>query len=208
MKYVAIINLGLNNLKSISGAINYLGYKTIVTNNPKKIMNSDALILPGVGSFPSGMNKIKTSGVDKVIKEYFKKNKPILAICLGFQMLFSSSQEFKHTKGLNLLRGEVKSLKEIKTKEIVPNLGWININYKKNKKNNLFFKIYQPTTMYFLHSYYVDTKDKKYITSTIKFAKKKIASSIQYNNLYGVQFHPEKSGHIGLKVIKNFFDKI
>jgi len=204
MKYISVIDTGINNLRSIIGAVNHLGFKTMITNDKDKIMNSAGLILPGVGSFPAGMKKLKDSGLDTIIKRYFKKDKPILAICLGFQMLFSSSNEFINTKGLNILNGKVKSLKSLNTNKIVPNLGWNILNYKKNKNNDLFKKVNLKPSIYFIHSYYVEAKSINYITSTISFGGKKITTSIQYKNLYGVQFHPEKSGHNGLKIIKNF----
>tara|TARA_B110000967_G_C18726006_1_gene480117 strand:- start:2 stop:652 length:651 start_codon:yes stop_codon:yes gene_type:complete len=204
MRYISVIDTGINNLRSIIGAVNHLGFKTMITNDKDKIMNSAGLILPGVGSFPAGMKKLKDSGLDTIIKRYFKKDKPILAICLGFQMLFSSSNEFINTKGLNILNGKVKSLKSLNTNKIVPNLGWNILNYKKNKNNDLFKKVNLKPSIYFIHSYYVEAKSINYITSTISFGGKKITTSIQYKNLYGVQFHPEKSGHNGLKIIKNF----
>ena len=207
MNYVAVLDIGINNLKSIIGAVNYFGHKTIVTNKKDKIMNSSALILPGVGSYPAGMEKLKKTGLDVVIKKYFKQGKPILAICLGFQMIFKSSEEFKYTKGLGLLSGRVKSLKILKTKKMIPNLGWRKINFKKNKKNFLFKGVKSNSTLYFIHSYFVETTQREYITSTIDF-EKKIVSSIQYKNLYGVQFHPEKSGHSGLQIIKNFLNTV
>ena len=207
MKYISIIDTGINNLKSIVGAVNYLGFETKITNDKNIIMNSSGLILPGVGSFPAGMKKLKSSGLDDIIKKFFKKDKPILAICLGFQMLFSSSNEFKNTKGLNILNGKVKSLKKLKTNKIVPNLGWNILNFKKDKNNNLFKTINKNPSIYFIHSFYVEVKTKNYITSNIDFGGKKISTSIQYKNLYGVQFHPEKSGSTGLKIIKNFLDK-
>ena len=208
MKYISIIDNGINNLKSIVGAVNHFGFKTKITNDKGVIMNSSGLILPGVGSFPAGMKKLRNSGLDETIKNFFKKDKPILAICLGFQMLFSSSNEFKNTKGLNILSGKVKSLKDLNTKKIVPNLGWNILDFKKKKNNNLFKKISVKPSIYFIHSYYVDAKNKNNITSTINFGGKKITASVQFKNLYGVQFHPEKSGPNGLKIIKNFLSKI
>ena len=153
------------------------------------------------------LGHLKKAGLDIIIKEYFKKGKPILAICLGFQMLFKSSDEFKITKGLSFLSGQVRSLKSLKTKEIIPNLGWRKINFTNNKKNFLFQKISPKPKLYFIHSYCVETTNKKYITSTTEFGRKKIVSSIQYKNLYGVQFHPDKSGYGGLQIIKNFLKK-
>ena len=208
MKYVSVIDTGTNNLRSIIGAINYLGYEAIVSNDEKTIMNSSALIIPGVGSFPAGMKKIRKNRLDKIIKNFFREEKPILAICLGFHMLFSSSDEFKNTKGLNILEGRVKSLKDLKTNKIVPNLGWKILNYKKNKTNILFKKIDLKPSVYFIHSYFAEIKNKAYITSTINFGIKKITTSIQYKNLYGVQFHPEKSDYNGVRMIKNFLSKI
>mgnify|MGYP001254718845 FL=1 len=208
MSYVSVIDIGISNLRSIVGAINYFGYKTIITNDEKKIMDSAALILPGVGSFPTGMRKLNKTGLDVVIKKFFKKNKPILAICLGFQMLFTSSDEFKYTKGLNILSGKVKSLESLETNKMIPNLGWSLINHKKNKKNFLFKNITHKPSIYFIHSYHVKIKNKSYITSFINFGDKKVVASVQYKNLYGVQFHPEKSGQDGLNIISNFLNKI
>lgn len=204
MKYISIIDTGINNLRSIIGAINHLGFKTIITNDKNKIMKSSGLVLPGVGSFPAGMKKLKEEGLIVTIKKFHKENRPILAICLGFQMLFSSSDEFKYTKGLNLISGKVKSLKSLKTKKIVPNLGWNTLNIIKHKNNNLFKKINSKPSTYFIHSYYAEIKNRKQETSNINFGGKKITTSIQLKNLYGVQFHPEKSGYTGLKIIQNF----
>jgi len=207
-KYIAIIDIGINNLRSVIGALNYLGFKTLITRDKTKIMNSVALILPGVGSFPSGMKNLKKNGLDLTVKNYFKLGKPILAICLGYQMIFSSSKEFGYTKGLNIIEGKVKSLKSLKTSSISPNLGWNNLNYKRSSKNYLFKNFKNNPAFYFIHSYYAELKNKKYITSTVNFGGKKITSSVQYKNLYGVQFHPEKSSNDGMKIIKNFLDQI
>jgi imidazole glycerol-phosphate synthase subunit HisH len=208
MKYISIIDMGINNIRSVVGVINYLGYKTMITRDENKIMESSALILPGVGSFPEGINNLRTNNLDKIIKNFFKKGKPVLAICLGFQMLFTSSEEFGFTKGLNIINGKVKSLKSLKTKQIIPNLGWNIIKYKKDNTNYLFSQLVSKPSVYFIHSYYVETKEKKKITSSINFGGKNITTSIQYKNLYGVQFHPEKSGKNGIKIIKNFLDRI
>lgn len=208
MKNISIIDMGINNIRSVVGALNYLGFKTIVTKDESKIMDSSALILPGVGSFPEGIKNLEKNNLDLIIKNFFQQGKPILAICLGFQMLFTSSEEFGNTKGLNILNGKVKSLKSLKTNKTIPNLGWNVINYKKNKTNFLFDQLDAKPALYFIHSFHVEIKDKKYITSSMNFGKKKIVTSIQYKNLYGVQFHPEKSGKNGIKIIKNFLNQI
>ena len=208
MKYVSVINMEINNLRSVVGALNHSGFEAIITKNEDKIMNSSALILPGVGSFPVGMKNLKRNNLDTIIKNFFNNGKPILAICIGFQMLFSYGQEFGSTKGLNILNGKVKSLKGLKTDKIIPNLGWQSLNYKKNNANYLFKKLDAKPSVYFIHSYYAEVAEKKYVTSSINFGGKQIATSIQYKNLYGVQFHPEKSGKNGIKIIKNFLNKI
>ena len=198
----------INNLRSIVGALNHLGFEAVITENEDKIMNSSALILPGVGSFPVGMKNLKRNNLDTIIKNFFNKGKPMLAICLGFQMLFSSSQEFGSTKGLNILNGKVRSLKGLKTGKIIPNLGWQSLDYKRNNENYLFKKLDAKPSVYFIHSYYAEVSQKKYVTSSIDFGGKQITTSIQYKNLYGVQFHPEKSSKNGIRIIKNFLNTI
>ena len=192
MKYISIIDMGINNIRSVVGILNYFGFKTIITKNENKIMDSSALILPGVGSFPEGIKNLKKNNTDKIIKNFFSQGKPILAICLGFQMIFSSSEEFGNTKGLNILNGRVRSLKSLKMKKIIPNLGWNLVTHKINRNNHLFKKINSDLSLYFIHSYYAEPKNKKFVTSSINFGGKKITTSVQFKNLYGVQFHPEK----------------
>ena len=208
MKYIAVIDMEISNLKSIIAAIKYFGFKAIITKNENMILNSSALILPGVGSFPAGMKKLKKNRLDLTIKKFIKTKKPVLAICLGYQLLFSSSNEFKYTKGLDILKGKVLSLKNLKTNRFIPNIGWNFIKFKKNKNNILFNKLNSKTVVYFVHSFFVKNKNKNLETSEIDFGGKKIVTSIQDKNIFGVQFHPEKSGKDGLKIIKNFLNKI
>ena len=208
MKYVSIIDMGINNTRSVVGILNYCDFRTKITKNEDEIMNSSALILPGVGSFPEGMKNLKKNNLDIIIKNFYKKNKPILAICLGFQMLFTSSDEFKLTKGLNFINGKVKSLEGLNVNKISPNLGWNAVNIKRGKNNLLFKKLNPNSTLYFIHSYFVQIEDKKCSTSYINFGGKQITSSIQKKNLFGVQFHPEKSGKNGIKIIKNFLNQV
>ena len=208
MKYIAVIDMEISNIKSIVAAIRYFGFDTIITKNENMILNSSALILPGVGSFPAGMKILKKNKLDLTIKKFIKTKKPVLAICLGYQLLFSSSMEFKYTKGLDVLKGKVLSLKSLKTKRFTPNIGWNLIGVKKDKNNTLFSKLNSKIAVYFVHSFFVKIEKKNLETSTIDFGEKKIVSSIQDKNLFGVQFHPEKSGKDGLKIIKNFLNKI
>ena len=157
MKHVSIINMGINNLRSVVGALNYLGFEAVITKDEQKIMNSSALILPGVGSFPVGMENLKKNNLDAIIKNFFNKGKPVLAICLGFQMLFSHGNEFGNTKGLNIIKGKVKSLKDLKTDKIIPNLGWQSLNYKKNNTNHLFSnKSWIYSSFYYFTTWYLN----------------------------------------------------
>ncbi len=206
MKKITIIDYGTSNLKSIDGAFKYLGYNTDITNDKKKIANCETLVLPGVGAFPVVMDYLKKKGLDSAIKEYVLSNKPFLGICLGMQLLFDTSYEFKKTTGLGILNGDVKDLNKEnkKNKYLVPNTGWAPL------KNNSLFKqeniISHEKNMdfFFTHTFFVEPKDKSIISSYFNFGKKLVCSSIQYKNIFGMQFHPEKSGKKGLALLKKF----
>lgn len=196
---VGIINLKLNNIFSIISCIKEIGYKVEIIENKKKIKN-DLIILPGVGSFPKAMKFLIKTGLDKSILEFSKTKKPLIGICLGMQLLFDKSEEFKKVKGLSLVEGEVKKIPQKKT--IVPNIGWQKINLKKNDKlisNNL-----DKNFFYFIHSYYCLPKKKNKILSLTKINKFEFCSSIRQDNIYGMQFHPEKSSKSGIKLFSNF----
>ena len=196
---VGIINLKLNNLFSIISCIQEIGYKVEIIENEKKIKN-DLIILPGVGSFPKAMKYLNNTGLDKRILEFSKTKKPLVGICLGMQLLFNKSEEFKKVKGLSLIDGEVKKIPSNKT--TIPNIGWQKINLKKNDKlisNNL-----DKNFFYFIHSYYCQPKKKNKILSLTKINKFNFCSSIRHDNIYGIQFHPEKSSKCGIKLFSNF----
>jgi len=197
---ISIINLKLNNIYSIYNALTECGYKVkIIEDNVKKI-SSDIMIIPGVGSFPKAMDYLKKNSLDKIIEEFNFSKKPIIGICLGMQLLFEKSNEFSNCKGLSLLNGEVLKIKNKNLR--VPNIGWSKIKLLKKSKvikdnsNNNFF--------YFVHSYHCKPKNFSNILSLTNLNKFKFCSSVQKNNLLGMQFHPEKSGLEGLKIINNF----
>ena len=196
---VGIINLKLNNIFSIISCIQEIGYKVEIIENEKKF-NNDLIILPGVGSFPKAMNYLINTGLDKRISEFSKTKKPLIGICLGMQLFFNKSEELKKVKGLSLIEGEVRKIPSNKT--TVPNIGWQKIDLKKNDK--LISNKFDKNFFYFIHSYYCQPKKKNNILSLSKINKFEFCSSIRQDNIYGMQFHPEKSSRSGIKLFSNF----
>ena len=201
-KKIAIIDYGMGNTFSIQCALKKIGLESIVTSKKKQIIDSDAIILPGVGAFPKAMEKIRINNLDNIILEAHKSNKIIIGICLGMQLLFEKSYENSLTKGLGILKGKViyfKKNSKIKNKF---NVGWnkIVLNHK-NKDRNL--KNLNKKYMYFIHSCYVKVGEKNIETSFSRFNSKIFTSSVRKNNVYAYQFHPEKSGENGLNIYKS-----
>jgi len=207
---VAIINLKLSNLHSVSAACRKVGLKSKVTSDKIIISKAKAIILPGVGSFSEAMTRIKKLNLEEVIKSCIDKGKPFLGICLGMQVLFSKSEEFGNSKGLSIFKGDVKNFnfyKKNNYKYPVPHVGWnkINVSKKKNKSRNVILKdIKNSEFMYFVHSFFVIPKNKDIILTKSNYGKEDFCSSIVSKNIYAFQFHPEKSGIEGLKIYKNF----
>lgn len=196
---ITIIDYGLGNLASISNALKKLGIPNQVSGDIEILKKTTALILPGVGTANQGMENLKARGIDRIIIQHLKKNTPILGICLGMQLLLSSSEEGK-VDCLGLIKGEVK---KFDTNLKIPQIGWNQVETKndsvllRNIKNNSYF--------YFVNSYYCDPKEKKTIKGVSAYDIK-FCSVLEKDNLYGVQFHPEKSGDIGLQLLKNFWE--
>ncbi len=196
---ISIIDYGLGNIHSIQNAIKKLGYESCLVDKKSEIINSSHLILPGVGSFGHAMEILKKKEIDLAIKEYVKLGKPILGICLGMQLLFESSEENGFNEGLSLLEGKV--LPFIKNDNYtVPQVQWNKVS----KNGYLFENIKNDSFFYFLHSYYINTENKNYNLNYSRYNKINYISAVQYKNISAVQFHPEKSGEIGLELIKNF----
>lgn len=207
MKNITIIDYQTSNMFSIKNAIDYLGFKSEITSNYKKIINSDAIILPGVGSFPNAMSQLNKLDLINPIIDYISSNKSFLGICLGFQLLFDESEEFGYTKGLGVLEGKVKYLKKYTKFSKVPHVGWNNIaldNTNNKQQNNLFANINTNDKFYFVHSYFVEPKNFIYSTTTTTYNNFSFCSSVQKNNLFACQWHPEKSGPKGLSLLNNF----
>jgi glutamine amidotransferase len=194
---VGIVDYGLGNNLSICSAIEYLGYNYEFTSLKEKLDDCNIIILPGVGSFPKGMRNLKERGLVNYIQNNCNEKK-IIGICLGMQLLFSNSDEFGLTKGLSLVPGNV--IKFDNSNHRIPNIGWRPIHFKdKELLINEYF--------YFVHSFHVIPKSDSIISSTSNFFDFEFVSSINYKNIYGFQFHPEKSSKQGLKLLDNTIKK-
>ncbi len=194
---IAVIDYGMGNLRSVQKAFEYLGYKAVITQQPSEIQKADKVVLPGVGAFRDAMQTIKQKGIDKVLYDVVEQKKPLLGICLGMQMFFEKSYEYGEHKGLAILQGEIVKLPEgVK----IPHMGWNSLNIK--KKNPLFEGLSQEPYVYFVHSYHLNTEAD--IVSATTYYGKEIQVAAQKENVFALQFHPEKSGDVGLNILQNF----
>ena len=198
-KSVDIVDVGTGNIANICSAFKKVN---ISYNLCSKVsdFNGGKIILPGVGAYADFMDKIKKRGIDNYIVNKSNENVSILGICLGFQVLFSSSTEHKFSKGLNLLKGDFDL---IKSNLLIPHVGWNDCEIK--KKNYLFIGIDNNSDFYFTHSYILKRYEDKDIIAFTKYGTK-FPSAVKKNNIYGVQFHPEKSQDKGLLILKNFYE--
>ena len=209
-KKIVIIDYQMSNIFSISNAIKYLGFDCEVTSDQDIIMSAHGAILPGVGAFSEAMNKIYDLDLVDVINNFIISSKPFMGICLGMHILFQESHEYGVNKGIGFFEGKVKFLaNEINIKR-VPHVGWNNIYFKKNKSNlsknqKKIFHDLDYKKFYFVHSYYACPKNVDEIITTTNYQGFNFCSSISRKNVFACQFHPEKSGKIGLNLIKNFF---
>lgn len=195
---IVIIDYGLGNLGSVKNALDKLGIDSMVSKSVDEIKKADGLILPGVGSASEGMKNLQKSGLDKVIRVQIEKKKPFLGICLGMQLLFSSSEE-GNTRCLNVIAGNIK---KFRTEQKVPQIGWNQVSQKPSK---LFSGIKTDSYFYFVHSYYCQPKEKQVEIGITDYGIP-FCSAFGKQNVFGVQFHPEKSGENGLKLLNNFKD--
>ena len=204
---ISIIDYGLNNIFSVSGAIKKIGHKPNIITDANELKNSDKIILPGVGAFNAGIKALKKKKFDIAIIEEVKKSTPILGICLGFQMFFSQSSEYGTFKGLNLLNGKVKPIRECKNfnGQKIPNNGWRKISI--TSSDGIFKNYNKDEFLYFIHSYYIEPNENEIVTSKCIYEGMEINASVQKKNIFGVQFHPEKSGDTGLNILKNFIEQ-
>ena len=207
-KKVTIIDYGCGNILNLVRAINFIGYEAEVTHDKNKIINSSHVILPGVGAFGNAMKQIEKYNLRDVILEYAKLNKPLLGICLGMQVLLTASYEFGLHKGLSLIEGDVIKISNGKNKEIkIPHTGWNEI-YAKSEKNEFKNKIFKKSLIgknfYFVHSFICLTKNLNSTVAFCNYSGIEIPAIIENNNIFGCQFHPEKSSDNGLIFLKTF----
>ena len=211
-KTVTIIDYGIGNLLSVQRAIENCNAETVITNDPKIILNSDRVILPGVGAFGNAMSSLKSQNLIEVILEFAKQDKPLLGICLGMQILLDKSEEFGLNNGLGLISGKVVSLKKTSlsnTELKVPHIGWNSIK-KLNNDNTEFdimHKLNSNPSVYFIHSYIAVPNDPSNIVAECNYGDNRISAIIMKNKVIGCQFHPEKSGQVGLQILQNFLQQ-
>ncbi|MBO4809812.1 MAG: imidazole glycerol phosphate synthase subunit HisH [Lachnospiraceae bacterium] len=199
---IAIIDYDAGNIKSVERAIAYCGGEAILTRDPKVLMDAPKVILPGVGSFGDAMDKLKKYDLIDTIHDYVKTGKPFLGICLGLQLLFDGSDESPEAIGLGLLKGYIHKIPDNLGLK-VPQIGWNSLDYP--NKGRLFKDIPEGSFVYFVHSYYLKAEDPSIVVATTDYGVC-VHASVEKDNVFGCQFHPEKSSDVGLRIIKNFLE--
>ncbi len=197
---IAIIDYDAGNIKSVEKALVYLGEKVCITRDPNTILHADKVILPGVGSFGDAMGKLEKYELIPVIKEVVDAKIPFLGICLGLHLLFESSEESPNVKGLGLLEGKILRIPNLEGLK-VPHMGWNSLSYP--NKGKLFHGLQENAYVYFVHSYYLAAKDRAIVTAQTDYGIS-IDASVEKDNIFACQFHPEKSSEVGLKILQNF----
>ena len=209
---VAIIDYKMSNLHSVQAACRKVGLSSVITSDQSQILDAKVAILPGVGAFGEAMNHLVGLKLDDCIVRFIQSGRPFVGICLGLQLLFENSEEFGIHKGLGLIRGSVKKFQFSSNgnkKYPVPQIGWNRINENNNSwDGTLLCNNQSDDFMYFVHSYYVLPEDEKVILSTTFYGEQKFCSTIRYKNIFACQFHPEKSGSIGMKIYNRLKDLI
>lgn len=197
---IAIIDYDAGNIKSVEKALISLGEKAVITRDKDTIRNADKVILPGVGAFGDAMGKLRGYGLEEVIKEVVADKTPFLGICLGLQLLFESSEETPGVTGLGILKGKIIKIPDNMGLK-VPQIGWNSLKFP--NKGRLFKGISEDSYVYFVHSYYLQAKEPEIVTATTEYAVP-IHASVEKENVFACQFHPEKSSDVGLQILKNF----
>lgn len=196
-RYIAIVDYGVGNLKSVSNAFAYLGEETLITGDPGELELADAIILPGVGAFPDAADKLRASGLDRVVLEQGKR-KPILGICLGMQLLLERGEEVRSCAGLGVVQGLAA---RIPTQLKLPHIGWNTLTFP--NESPLFRGLEEGSSVYFVHSFSAQNTDPSQVIALTDYGIP-VTAAVQSGSFYGCQFHPEKSGDTGLIILRNF----
>lgn len=197
---IAIIDYDAGNIRSVEKAMAKLGQEVWITRDRERIMNADKVILPGVGSFGDAMAHLREYNLVEVIKDVVAEKKPFLGICLGLQLLYESSEETPGVEGLGILKGKILKIPEQEGLKI-PHMGWNSLHLQNDGR--LFRGIEQNPYVYFVHSYYLKAEEEETVKATTEYSVK-IHASVEKDNVFACQFHPEKSGDLGLQILKNF----
>lgn len=201
---IAIIDYGVGNIFSLESSFRYIGQEAVLTSDPAVIEQADKLILPGVGAFGDAAEKLRESGMAEVVLKEVSKGKPLLGICLGMQLLFEKSFEYGEYAGLGLIPGEIVTMEGVVPADYkVPHIGWNALHFPKNKEKSPIFKyLEEGDFVYFVHTYYGTNCEESTIAVTEYGAE--LTAAVAKDNVYGVQFHPEKSGETGMKILRAF----
>lgn len=207
MTNIAVVDYGVGNVKSICSAFDNQGAKPNLTRDPSQILQADGVVLPGVGAFGHGMEQLRKHRLDSILADVIEAGQPLLGICLGMQMLFDSSSEYGQHTGLGFIPGKILRLDERFQKlEKLPHVGWSQITRpdELSWEGTILSGVPEHENMYFVHSYFAEPTNLNHILSTTEFSEQHYCSTVKLGNIYGCQYHPEKSGPTGLRIINNF----
>ncbi|WP_418540578.1 imidazole glycerol phosphate synthase subunit HisH [Massilistercora timonensis] len=199
---IAIIDYDAGNIRSVEKALQFLGQEVKITRDREEILGADKVVLPGVGSFGDAMGKLHQYGLVEVIRQVAEKKTPFLGICLGLQLLFERSDESPGVEGLGILKGEILRIPEGEGRKI-PHMGWNSLELR--NQGRLFAGLSGEPYVYFVHSYYLKARDEQIVKATTEYGVT-IHASVEQDNIFACQFHPEKSSDTGLKILKNFVE--
>lgn len=200
---ISIVDYGAGNLQSVKNAFDFLGARCRLILTPQEVQNATAIVLPGVGSFGDAMHKITAAGLDDALRDYLAQDRPLLGICLGLHLLFEESEESPGVRGLGVLQGTIRRFDQTDGLK-VPHIGWNSLHLQ--DQSGVFAGLAQEPFVYFVHSYYLKASDPSIVSATATYATT-FDAAIKRSNLEAVQFHPEKSGEQGLKMLQNFINR-
>jgi len=198
---IAVIDYGAGNLQSVVKALRFIGCDCMITNNKQELLSASGAILPGVGSFGDAMDCMNRSGAADGVLSFVKTGKPLLGICLGLQLLFDSSEESPNARGLGLLKGSIRKIPDADGTLKIPHMGWNSLELC--RRDGIFQGLPDNPYVYFVHSYYLTAEDESIVSAKTQYGTS-IDAAVAFENIYATQFHPEKSGKLGLQILRNF----